>query len=313
MKTAIKVFIWIGIVSTFYLIFPIFVGLDALKKLEQATTKEELQTPAILTLLFCNSIAGILMLCIDENELIQAETSSVLAVEKSVEEKEILTEAQVVLPEIDKKLNKNTIALMITNLVLIFVIVICTVVPNSNYTDLYGATVGPLVVSILQFIYMLAILIIYFACKKHYNMACLILSVMLLVLTFTQIIVSFAGYDNTTDMVSYTIREQKYSYYYGYYYDWTTKYRNEYVFPAEYIVSGVAAIIVFALTLTNIILNKNQYVVKRVKKNKTTTAKPQVSKLEMELNEIKRLLDTNVIDEIEYQQMRSAILSKYVK
>ena len=42
-------------------------------------------------------------------------------------------------------------------------------------------------------------------------------------------------------------------------------------------------------------------------------SKPHVSKIEMELNEIKRLLENDVIDEKEYQGMRSAILSKYTK
>lgn len=69
MKTAAKVFIILGMVFQCFLIFPIIVGAIALKKLKTATTKSELTVIAIVTLLFCNLIGGILMLCIDEKEL----------------------------------------------------------------------------------------------------------------------------------------------------------------------------------------------------------------------------------------------------
>ncbi len=69
MKTTIKVFIWIGMIFQFFLIFPIIVGVMALKKLDQAKTKEELTGMAIAVLLLVNVIAGILMLVISEKEL----------------------------------------------------------------------------------------------------------------------------------------------------------------------------------------------------------------------------------------------------
>ncbi len=48
---------------------PIIVGPIALYKLNKATTKKELTTIAILTLLFCNMISGILMLCMKDEHL----------------------------------------------------------------------------------------------------------------------------------------------------------------------------------------------------------------------------------------------------
>ena len=69
MKTTIKVFIWIGMIFQFYLIFPIIVGVMALKKLDQAKTKEELTGMAIAVLLLVNVIAGILMLVISNQEM----------------------------------------------------------------------------------------------------------------------------------------------------------------------------------------------------------------------------------------------------
>ena len=69
MKTAIKVLTIIGMVVGCWWIVPIIVGIFVLKKLEEAKTKSELTTMAILNLLFCNTIAGILMLCIKDEDL----------------------------------------------------------------------------------------------------------------------------------------------------------------------------------------------------------------------------------------------------
>ena len=71
MKSAAKAFIWIGMVANFYLIFPIVVGVFALKKLQEASHREELKTMAIVTILFCNILGGIFMLCIEDKELQQ--------------------------------------------------------------------------------------------------------------------------------------------------------------------------------------------------------------------------------------------------
>lgn len=69
MKTAAKIFIIIGMVCGFWCIAPLIVGFFALDKLETARTKNELTGMAICTLLLCNTVAGILMLCMPESEL----------------------------------------------------------------------------------------------------------------------------------------------------------------------------------------------------------------------------------------------------
>ncbi len=69
MKTAAKVFIILGMICGFWTILPLIFGIIALKKLKTATTKDELTTTAILTLLFCNLIGGILMLCLKDEDL----------------------------------------------------------------------------------------------------------------------------------------------------------------------------------------------------------------------------------------------------
>lgn len=69
MKTAAKVFIIISMVFGAIVIFPIVVGAIALGTLETAKNKDELTTIAILTLIFCSPIAGILMLCMSDDDL----------------------------------------------------------------------------------------------------------------------------------------------------------------------------------------------------------------------------------------------------
>jgi len=69
MKTAAKVLIIISMVCGFWMIIPLIVGAIALKKLNTASSKNELTGIAVCTLLFCSLIAGILMLCLKDEDL----------------------------------------------------------------------------------------------------------------------------------------------------------------------------------------------------------------------------------------------------
>jgi len=68
MKTAAKVFIIIGMIFNFWWIVPIIIGIIAIRKLDTAQSKSDLTGIAVATLLCCNIIGGILMLCVDEKE-----------------------------------------------------------------------------------------------------------------------------------------------------------------------------------------------------------------------------------------------------
>lgn len=68
MKTAAKVFIIIGMVFTFYLIVPVIVGAIALSKMKKATSRDELTGIGIVTLLFCNILGGIFLLCTKDED-----------------------------------------------------------------------------------------------------------------------------------------------------------------------------------------------------------------------------------------------------
>lgn len=69
MKTAAKVFIVIGMIFTFYLIFPIVLGVLAIKKIDSATSSSELLGWAIATIFLVSTLGGIFMLFIKDEDL----------------------------------------------------------------------------------------------------------------------------------------------------------------------------------------------------------------------------------------------------
>lgn len=69
MKTVAKVFIIIGMIFQCYMIFPLILGIIALKKLNKAEKKDDFGIGwGVVVLIFVNLIAGIVLLCMnDEN------------------------------------------------------------------------------------------------------------------------------------------------------------------------------------------------------------------------------------------------------
>lgn len=76
MKNFAKIFIWIGMIFHCLLIYPVAVGVIALQKLNDARKKEDIQTISILTLLFCNMVAGIVMLTMTDKDLYENNTKA---------------------------------------------------------------------------------------------------------------------------------------------------------------------------------------------------------------------------------------------
>ena len=69
MKMAAKVFLIIGMVFTFYLIFPIIVGVNAINRLNTAKTVEDLKGYGIASILCVSVLGGIFMLFVRQEEL----------------------------------------------------------------------------------------------------------------------------------------------------------------------------------------------------------------------------------------------------
>ncbi len=72
MKTAAKVFIIIGMIVGCWTILPLIFGGITLSKLKKAQSKSELVAWGVLDLFFCSLIGGILVLCLKDEDLVQA-------------------------------------------------------------------------------------------------------------------------------------------------------------------------------------------------------------------------------------------------
>jgi hypothetical protein len=69
MKNSIKVFIWIGMLLFGFLIFPIIIGIKAYRILDKPNvSSREVSDMALLTLLFVQPIAGILMFALKDSD-----------------------------------------------------------------------------------------------------------------------------------------------------------------------------------------------------------------------------------------------------
>ena len=68
MKSAAKILTIVGMVLGCIAIYPLIIGWLCMKKIDEAQSKSDLTVWAILNILFCSPIAGILMLLIDEKE-----------------------------------------------------------------------------------------------------------------------------------------------------------------------------------------------------------------------------------------------------
>ncbi len=69
MKTAAKIFIWIGMILQCFLIVPIIIGIIALRKIDDAYSASELKGIGVATLFLCSLLGGIFMLCMSDSSL----------------------------------------------------------------------------------------------------------------------------------------------------------------------------------------------------------------------------------------------------
>ncbi|MBQ8216242.1 MAG: hypothetical protein IJZ33_08270 [Clostridia bacterium] len=73
MKKAAKIFTIISIVLCIFNIVTPIIGFITLSKMKKATCKKDLTLWAILNIIFCNPIGGILMLCLKDSDFAPAE------------------------------------------------------------------------------------------------------------------------------------------------------------------------------------------------------------------------------------------------
>lgn len=134
MRKAAKVFIWIGMICEFFLIFPIIVGIMSLKKIDNAISRAELQDFGIITLLFCSTLGGIFMLLMQDSDckpVQKIEESSAAIDETKVEvkveknsNKEPLTDEQIA----EKRKNTGKLLLKIFGIIFAVITFVLSIV-----------------------------------------------------------------------------------------------------------------------------------------------------------------------------------------
>lgn len=78
MKKAAKVFLIIGMILGFYAILPIVFGSITIRKLNNASSRDELRPWGILSILFVSTLGGIFVLCVRDEELTRVETKKIV-------------------------------------------------------------------------------------------------------------------------------------------------------------------------------------------------------------------------------------------
>ena len=283
MRTAAKVFIWIGMIFGFYLIFPIIVGVFALKKLDGSTDLKEIHNFGIVTLFFCNFLGGLFMIAIDEKDCYDThEPSSVVKYETS----EMTKEEQYTL-------NGGTVAKASRVCIYLFAMLVATcfilglsilALINVHYTYTWsGSTriVYPykydfwiiFLPATLQILFGAVPIIMYFYDKKWISRKCNIALISCIPLYAAAFATTVVGICYMGNNILFTM-----------------------------IVLIVALLLVLNIAL--VILNRKILYTKR--KNKVV-----ISTLEYKLREMDKLLENGVITQSEYAKMREKIIAEY--
>lgn len=291
MKQSAKVFIWIGMILQFFLIYPIVVGVLALKKIDEAKLKEDLKTLGIFTLFFCSLIGGIFMLNIKDEELSNSSNNTIITKEEKVIENK----------ELDKKEKIVKIITQFGIYIICPLVVICLLF-SISLVEVYEGVAGiPLILNICLLALFIPILIIYCINKQRLNETSAILLMIFSIISTALFILSIV----TNYCFAYTIET------YSSWGSYTHTYNNFGNSWETWTIFGLA-IAITTISIVVLILNLKT---KQIGKSKTThiVEIKKTSKIEIELNEITSLYANKVITEEEYKNLRTIIISKYYK
>lgn len=276
MKTAAKVFIWIGMILQFFLIYPIVIGIFALKKLDNPSSSSDLQTWGLLTVFFCSPIGGILMLSVKDS--IPAANYYQQPTHMPVTTQEVIVEKQYCSDNDKKRFRAKTavIVLMAMYTCLLIAATVFSVILICRRQR--PETFVPLIISCLQIVS-----ISFTFCAI--NIKALLKSVnhCLAITTF------FSASQALYSLLLYILKYHKST--------------------ILYIAIASACALIFAtISLVISIKTKQGTLNCKIVKTKTVVT---INHMEVELAEAKRLLDTNVITQEEHDRIRSSIISKY--
>lgn len=284
MKQTAKVFIWLGMIFQCVLIYPIVIGILALKKIDEAQSTDELKTLGIITTLFCSLLGGLFMLEIKNEELMGIEPRKRVVVSSEEVEPAELDEKGKKVKAITQFGMYLLCPLLLTNL--LFGIVPCTY--------LTGVTYLPVIFTAYQIVLFVPILILYFKNNQRLSKTNTIL-----LLVFSAIAIALVIFSVVTN----------YCLAYDHYYTGSHYHNHIYGEAWEFWVVFGLSIAILTISLGIAILNLTT----KQLSNPTKPQKSTTSNVEMELNEAKRLFDIGIITEAEYSSIRSSIIGKYFK
>ena len=281
MKTASKIFIWMGMILGGVLIFPIVVGILALKKINRAQSFQELQTMGVLTLLFCSFLGGIFMLCIKNEELCFDSNVNIIKYEKKTVDNNNFDANM-----IGKVKTCNTFCLCLLTVlaVVCFVFALIPMVAFGGYGE-FGSGIACLVFSILAVVISVITVIVYFVKERNNNSLTITLLFVLFAFAVLVLISSIFGWLDTYTCSS----EYVYSY-------WLQDYHWEVVYCYEvawqYWVSFGCSCLMLVVILFELIFCLVMQ--KKVRPVKNVTEKIVKNRLEVELEKLQKQYTQNL-------------------
>ena len=285
MKTPAKVFIWIGMIIQFFLVYPIILGVHALKKINTATTSSELQTLGIFTILFCSILGGVFMLCIKDDELNGAISSSgnnVIVYKKkhiTIEEKQENSPYAFRAKKVIKVLLYTLSGVLLVSL---FLSITATVKPTGFHYILL-ISVG------VQILIYIALMVFYI--YKKYTLK-----------NVTNALLIAFGVISAVEIVMSGIANYRYA---GTYQVYNGK--RYWVAGESWSLWCLFALAIVCVAITVIVL----YLSFKTRQEVKVISYTETSNVEIELAEAQRLLSNGIITNEEYQSVRKGILKKY--
>ena len=285
MKTPAKVFIWIGMIIQFFLIYPIVLGVLSLKKINSATSSNELQTLGIFTTLFCSLLGGVFMLCIKDDELngaISSSGSNVIVYKK----KHITVEENQEISPFAFKAKKVIKVLLYT---LSGVLSVSLFLAIAAIMECQGLPYIPLIFVGVQILIYIALMAFYI--DKKYTLK-----------NVTNALLIAFGVISAVEIAMSCIT--------NYWFAGTYQVHNGHV----YCVGGESwslwclfALAIVCVAITVIVL----YLSFKTRQEVKVISYTETSNVEIELAEAQRLLSNGIITNEEYQSVRKGILKKY--
>ena len=291
MKKAAKVFIWFGIIFQFYFIVPIVIGVIALKRINRATTRKELQDFGVTTMLLCSFLGGLFMLLIDESELGYSHyDGKALAAgnEKNMLSDTVVKYEKVVLTDKEKRalnggktakatkiLMFSIIALSLLGLILSLSCIAYLSEDSYDYNNWHynhNKTAAWIAIfpGIIQAFAISIPALIYFCDKQWASIHCCISFA-----TSTPALAAFFG----TAISAACIGEH-----------------------ALFILLTIISFVLFVLVVVTVSINYKVFYKRK--------RKVEVSRLEFELERLENLLKRGVVKENEYSKMRASLIEK---